>query len=60
MGLVIAMFIITAGYVGYHASQEPIDEQAGGHSIESELEILSTSQDLLQTHQKALLTKSNI
>ena len=40
MGLVIAMFIITAAYVGFHASQEP-PEDAGGHSSTTELEILN-------------------
>ena len=42
MGLVIAMFIITAAYVGFHASQEP-PEDAGGHSITTELEILNNN-----------------
>ena len=42
MGLVIAMFIITAAYVGYHASQEP-PEDGGGHSITTELEILNNN-----------------
>lgn len=32
IGLVIAMFIVTAGYVGYHASQAPV-EDIGAHSI---------------------------
>lgn len=29
--MVIAVFIITAAYVGYHASQEPHEEIAEGH-----------------------------
>ena len=42
MGLVIAMFIITAAYVGFHASQEQ-PEDAGGHNITTELEILNNN-----------------
>ena len=42
MGLVIAMFIITAAYVGFHASQNQ-PEDAGGHNITTELEILSNN-----------------
>ena len=42
MGLVIAMFIITAAYVGFHASQEQ-PEDVGGHSITTELEILNNN-----------------
>ena len=41
IGLVVAMFIITAAFVGYHASQEPVE--AGGHNIEIDLEIMSQS-----------------
>ena len=32
IGLVVAMFIITGAYVGYHASQQPVEE-AEGHDI---------------------------
>ena len=42
MGLVIAMFIITAAFVGFHASQDQ-PEDAGGHSITTELEILNNN-----------------
>jgi hypothetical protein len=31
MGLVIAMFIITAVYVGYHAMQQPVEDGEGHH-----------------------------
>ena len=42
IGLVIAMFVITAAYVGFHASQDQ-PEDAGGHSITTELEILNNN-----------------
>ena len=41
IGLVVAMFIITAAFVGYHASQEPVE--AGGHNIDTDLEIMNQS-----------------
>jgi len=34
MGLVIAMFIITAVYVGYYVMQQPVEE-VERHNIES-------------------------
>jgi hypothetical protein len=40
MGLVIATFIITAVFVGYHASQES-DQMAEGHNELMELMFLS-------------------
>lgn len=40
IGLVIAMFIITGAYVGYHASQQPI-EVAEGHEFKTELDVLN-------------------
>jgi hypothetical protein len=33
MSIVIAVFIITAVFVGHHASQEPREEMAEGHGI---------------------------
>ena len=39
IGLVVAMFIITAAFVGYHASHEPVE--AGGHNIEIDFEIMN-------------------
>ncbi len=55
MGLVIAMFIITAAYVGYHASQEPAD--VGGHDINMELETLSADLKLSDNSKLALEPK---
>ena len=49
IGLVIAMFIITAGYVGYHASQDPVE--AGGHSITIEPETLEENVSILELEQ---------
>jgi len=46
--LVIAMFIITAGYVGYHASQNQPVEEIKGHEIE--FETLSTETILMQSY----------
>ena len=41
MGLVIAMFVITAAYVGMHAAEEKEeykkDYDAGGHNIEQDI-----------------------
>ena len=39
IGLVITAFIITAVFVGYHASQEPREKMAEGHNEPIELEI---------------------
>ncbi|NND85789.1 MAG: hypothetical protein HKM23_00350 [Nitrosopumilus sp.] len=46
MGLVIAMFIITAVYVGFHASEKPVE--AGGHDISLELDILNQGPETIQ------------
>ena len=59
IGLVIAMFVITAAYVGYHASQEPI-ENAEGHHIDIELETFGEKSKLVQTLQKYDFPKSII
>jgi len=59
IGLVIAMFIITAAYVGYHASQEP-SEYAEGHYIDIELETFGENSKLVQTLQKYDFPKSII
>ena len=40
IGLVIAMFIITGAYVGYHASQQPIEE-AEGHDVTMEFQLFN-------------------
>ena len=41
--LVIAIFIITAGYVGYHASQDQPVEEIKGHWIELETPSIVTN-----------------
>ena len=51
IGLVIAMFLIVAVYVGYNASQE-YSEGAGGHSIPIDLSIMETTPELLQIIEK--------
>jgi hypothetical protein len=38
IGLVVVMFIVTGAYVGYHASQQPVEE-AEGHDVTLELEL---------------------
>ena len=56
--LVIAMFIITAGYVGYHASQNQPVEEIKGHRIQSE--ILNIGIDSTHAIQNLKLDKSII
>lgn len=51
--LVIAMFIITAGYVGYYASQNQPIEEAESHSIE--LKILDGETDSILTSENLKL-----
>ena len=51
IGLVVAMFIITGAYVGYHASQQPV-EDAGGHDISMELELFSEDTQTIQSLQE--------
>ena len=53
IGLVIAMFIITGAYVGYHASQQPVDD-AYGHNITIELEVMNKNYESIQTFQKPI------
>jgi hypothetical protein len=60
MGLVIAMFVIVGGYVGYHASQEIMNEEAEGHDIIAELEILNKNAGLIETLQYHEIRKSII
>ena len=59
IGLVIAMFILVAGYVGYHASQQTIEE-IEGHNIHVELETLNEGSESIQILQKYELGKSII
>ena len=51
IGLVIAMFLIVAAYVGYNASQN-YSEDAGGNDIQIDLNILDTAPELLQIIEK--------
>ena len=51
IGLVIAMFLIVAVYVGYNASQN-YSEDAGAHDIQIDLDILDTAPELLQIIEK--------
>jgi hypothetical protein len=51
IALVIVMFLSTAVYVGYYASQN-VSEEIGGHSISIDLKILETSPELLQIIEK--------
>ena len=48
--LVIATFIITAVFVGYHASQEPHEEIVEAHGEQSELNAFEN-----QAHQATLV-----
>ena len=57
MALVIAMFVIVGVYIGYHASQ-PVPEEAEGHNITVELEILNQSSELVQILQNPELRKT--
>ena len=52
IGLVIAMFIGTAVYVGYVYSENYEDDYAGGHSIPIDLHIQETTPELLQIIEK--------
>jgi len=51
IGLVIAMFLIVAAYVGYNASQN-YSEDVGGHDIQIDLNIVETAPELLQIIEK--------
>jgi hypothetical protein len=57
MGLVIAMFIITAVYVGYHAMQQPVEETKGHNA---EFELLNDNSGIEQTVQNAIIIKTYI
>ena len=56
--LVVAMFLITGTYVGYHASQQTGDE-TDGHNIAIELEILGEN-PLVQILQNPELRKTTL
>ena len=53
IGLVIAMFVITGAYVGYHASQQPMDD-AYGHDVTIELETMNKNYESIQAFQKPI------
>ena len=59
IGLVVAMFIITGAYVGYHASQQ-FTEGAEGHDITSELELFNDNSGSMLALQYQELRKSSI
>ena len=44
IGLVVAMFIITGAYVGYHASQQPVEE-AEGYDITMEFQLFNENME---------------
>ena len=60
IGLVIAVFIIVGGYVGYHASQQIMVEEVEGHDITVELEILNENTEPVETFQYHEIRKSTI
>jgi hypothetical protein len=60
IGLVIAMFIIVGGYVGYHASQQIMVEDAEGHDIIVELETLNENMESFEIFQSHEIRKSII
>lgn len=51
IGLVIAMFIITAAYIGYNASQEPIKAEVHDIPIKSEIITIHANKDTLSNLQ---------
>ena len=56
MGLVIAMFIITAAYVGFHAADQPVEE-AKGHDITIEPKVLGNEVEMIQVLEKSPFSK---
>ena len=56
MGLVMAMFIITAAYVGYHAADQPV-EKVEGHSITIEPKSLDNGFEAIQILEKPTFSK---
>ena len=53
MGLVIAMFIITAAYVGYHAASDQPVKDAKGHDITIDPKVLNIDFEPLRTLDKS-------
>lgn len=44
IGLVVAIFIIAAVFVGYHASQEPHEEMVEGHGESMDFTVYQVNQ----------------
>ena len=59
IGLVIAMFVIVGGYVGYHASQQPVEE-GEGHDAILELELFSVNTESMLALEFYELKKSSL
>jgi hypothetical protein len=59
IGLVVAMFIITGAYVGYHASQQPMEE-AEGHDVTMEFQLLNENAESVPVLQYQEFRKSSL
>lgn len=57
MALVIAMFVIVGVYVGYHYSQQPVEE-GEAHNINTNLELFEQDTGLVQILQNPELRKT--
>ena len=55
IGIVIAFIIGIAAWVGFYASQEPVE--SGGHDISIELEIQST--DAIELHSTEIIRNTS-
>ena len=60
IGLVIAMFLITAAYVGFHASQEEPAKEVKGHNVVVDLETYDNSLESTQILQQHNLSRTII
>ncbi len=60
IGLVIVMFVIVGGYVGYHASEKIMSEDVEGHNITIELEIFNENTRSIEIFQYAEIKKLTI
>ena len=60
IGLVIVMFVIVGGYVGYHASEKIMSEDVEGHNTTIELEIFNENTGFIETFQYLEIKKSSI
>jgi hypothetical protein len=59
IGIVVVMFIITGAYVGYYASQEFVEE-AEGHDVTMELELLDKDTESILAFQYHEFKKSSL